>query len=163
MTALILPEMKGTYDDALLRSTSRKLVNVFHLAYSQAVAINQLHQVRFDLKDGRFFIERKSRDRGHATAFAPVQNIPGGEGKLDTRIVVELRRAAGESSDPPEQAAPLASEADSQTNKGEAIAFYPDGTADAVEIVLRDREGFRLGLRINPTTAHVRIVELERE
>ena len=33
--------------------------------------------------------------------------------------------------------------------------FYPDGTADAREIQLEDRDGFRLVLRINPTTARV--------
>ena len=45
----------------------------------------------------------------------------------------------------------------------EPIFFYPDGTADASEIVLRDRDGFRLALRINPVTARVRIIELARE
>ena len=43
------------------------------------------------------------------------------------------------------------------------IAFYPDGTADAARLMLRDREGFRLALRINPITARVHIVEMERE
>jgi hypothetical protein len=43
------------------------------------------------------------------------------------------------------------------------ILFNPDGTADAREIRLRDRDGFRLGLRINPVTARIHIVELPRE
>ena len=46
LTAMIIPEMKGTYGDALLRSTSRDLVNVFNLAYSRAVTLNQTHRVR---------------------------------------------------------------------------------------------------------------------
>ena len=164
MTAMILPEMRGTYEDALLRSTSRKLVNVLHLAYSQAVAVNQLHRVRFAPKDGRYFVERKLRDDEHKRGFAPVRNIPGGQGRLDTRISIVLRRPEGESTQPPEQAAPLRSEDGLRDQpKEEAIAFYPDGTADSAEIVLRDRAGFRVALRINPTTAHVRIVELERE
>jgi prepilin-type N-terminal cleavage/methylation domain-containing protein len=29
MAAMIIPEMKGSFDDALLRSTSRDLINVF--------------------------------------------------------------------------------------------------------------------------------------
>src|SRR6185503_4211867 len=33
MAAMIVPEMKGTYEEALLRATSRRLVDVFHLAY----------------------------------------------------------------------------------------------------------------------------------
>src|SRR5436190_209940 len=50
VTAVIIPEMKGTYEDALLRSTSRELVNTFKLAYSRAVTLNQIHRVR--LKKG---------------------------------------------------------------------------------------------------------------
>ena len=37
------------------------------------------------------------------------------------------------------------------------------GTADAAEIILRDRDGFRLYLRINPITARVELVDLERQ
>jgi hypothetical protein len=44
-----------------------------------------------------------------------------------------------------------------------AISFYPDGTADGGDITLRDREGFRLLLHINPVTARIHIVEMERE
>jgi hypothetical protein len=45
----------------------------------------------------------------------------------------------------------------------DSVAFNPDGTADSREIVLRDRTGFRLGLRVNPTTARVEILEMERQ
>jgi hypothetical protein len=45
----------------------------------------------------------------------------------------------------------------------QVIAFYPDGTADGREILLQDREGFRRVLRLNPITASVQIVELERK
>ena len=37
MTAMILPEMKGTYEEALLSSTGRQLANVLGIAYSRAV------------------------------------------------------------------------------------------------------------------------------
>ena len=47
-------------------------------------------------------------------------------------------------------------------NRDDAITFYADGTADVCEILLQDRDGFRLALRINPATARVRVVELER-
>jgi hypothetical protein len=43
-----------------------------------------------------------------------------------------------------------------------AILFYPDGTAENREIVLEDKSGFRLALRLNPVTARVHIVEKER-
>src|SRR5436190_24011906 len=59
MTAVIVPEMKGTYEDARLRATSRRLVGVFHLAYSRAVSLNQLHRVRFDRISGRYVIVKE--------------------------------------------------------------------------------------------------------
>ena len=43
-----------------------------------------------------------------------------------------------------------------------AFHFYPDGTASAREIELRDRDGFGVLLRIHPTTARVDLVDLER-
>ena len=62
MAALIIPEMKGTFEDALLRSTARKLVSAFNLAASQAVTVNQLHRVRLDRKAGRYILERASSE-----------------------------------------------------------------------------------------------------
>jgi hypothetical protein len=42
-----------------------------------------------------------------------------------------------------------------------AVTFYPDGTADARQIELADRDGFRLALRINPITSRVQITKME--
>src|SRR5204863_8720326 len=39
LSAMIIPEMRGSYEEALLRSTSRQLVNVCNLAYSRAVSM----------------------------------------------------------------------------------------------------------------------------
>src|SRR5436190_15904466 len=62
MTAMILPEMKGTYEDALLRSETRKLADVFSLANSRAITLNQQQRVRIDAKNGRYSIESASRE-----------------------------------------------------------------------------------------------------
>ena len=159
MAALIVPEMKGTYEDALLRSTSRRLVDAFHLAYSRAVSLNQLHRVRFDRINGRYLIERA----GNGSAFIPAGDIPDGEGALDSRISVEFRKQDEALSSVAGQGMSAASEDPEVRNKDEGIAFYADGTADAGEVLLRDRDGFRLALRINPVTAQVQIVELERQ
>src|SRR5206468_1215469 len=59
MTAVILPEMKGTYGDAVLRSTARDFVNVCSIASSRAISLNQLHRLRLDTKNGQYFIERR--------------------------------------------------------------------------------------------------------
>src|ERR1019366_8354743 len=86
MTAMILPEMKGTYDDALLRSTSRELVSMCGLASSHAVSVNQAHRLRLDRKTGHYSIERRGSDRGSAGRFVAAGDVPGGEGELDNRI-----------------------------------------------------------------------------
>src|ERR1041385_3078026 len=58
MVAMIIPEMRGTYEDALLRSASRDLVNVFEIASSRAISLNQLHRVALDTQSGRYVVER---------------------------------------------------------------------------------------------------------
>jgi len=160
MTAIILPEMKGTYEDALLRSTSRDLVSVCDLAASHAVSLNQSLVLRFDLNAGRYSIEPPSLGN-RARASPALRDIPGGQGSWDTRVSIEVRKTnedpTGEASEPGTGGPVRAG------GRDEGIVFHPDGTADASEIMLRDRDGFRLALRINPITAQVRIIELARE
>ena len=79
---------------------------------------------------------------------------------LDTRLTMELRKAA---EDPNDLALSGSASGQEAGSSDDTITFYADGTADAQEIRLRDREGFQLALRINPITARVRITELERE
>ena len=164
MTAMIIPEMRGSYEDALLRSTSRKLVNVLSVAYSRAVTVHQSHRVRLDKITRRYSIERRVPQTHGQSSFAPVRDLPGGEGDMDARISIELRQPGNDFSDAPDQdLLPAARDEMSSRDRNETITFYPDGTADAHEIRLEDRQGFRLVLRINPTTARVQIVELERK
>jgi type II secretion system protein H len=164
MTAMILPEMKGTYEDALLRSTSRELVGVCGLASSHAISVNQAHRLRLDLKTGHYSIERRASDRGPEGRFVSAREVPGGEGELDTRISIEMHKSGDEATETAEQeSAPVPGSRAQSERRDDGITFYPDGTADASEIVLRDRDGFRLALRINPVTARVRIIELARE
>ena len=165
MTALMIPEMKGSFQDALLRSTSRELINAFDLAYSRAVSLNQTRRVLLDKKTGRYLIEKQVLQNGEES-FVPADDVPGDKGQLDSRIAVEFRPAEPMSSDdntPAESPASANENVSSGSSEGVAIAFYPDGTADAGEILLRDREGFRLLLQINPVTSRVHIVEMERE
>jgi type II secretion system protein H len=162
LTAVMVPAMKGTYEDALLRSTGRELVNVFSVAYSRAVSLNQLHRVRLDETTGRYFIERRVREDLHGGEFVPVRDVPGSEGELDTRISISFRQPGESSPEMASEGTVLNEGPDANRPEG-AISFYPDGTADAGVILLRDRDGFRLALRINPVTARVHIVEVDRE
>jgi type II secretion system protein H len=165
MAAMIVPEMKGTYEDALLRSASRELIGVFNIASSRAISRNQLLRVHLDQHTGRYAIERKVNDRAKGSAFAPVRDVPGGEGELDSRISIEIRKPGADERPPePDRMAVSNPQEDSRLGDGgETIAFYPDGTADACEVILQDRDGFRLALRINPVTARLRVIELERK
>src|SRR2546430_616056 len=81
MAAAIVPEMKGSFEDALLRSTGRELVDVFSVAYSRAVSLNDPHRVQIDPQTGRYLIEQRSR--GTDKDFMPVKDVPGVQGELE--------------------------------------------------------------------------------
>jgi Tfp pilus assembly protein FimT len=156
ISAMIIPEMKGTFDDALLRSTSRDLMNAFSLASSRAVSFNQSCRVQLDTQTGRYLVERQVRDGGHED-FVPLKDVSGAEGRLDSRIAVEVRQSGEDSSE---------NDSDNRTAEQvspDTVSFYPDGTADAAEIHLRDRAGFQLILQLNPVTARVQIIEPAHE
>jgi type II secretion system protein H len=165
MTAMILPEMKGTYEEALLRSNARKLISVFQLASSRAIATRELHRVRLDPKEHRYRLERMARPGEMEKGYVAARDAVGGDGTLDSRITVELRgsRTADEDEDSGElaSAAGWAEEQDPEETGG--IGFYPDGTADGCDVVLRDRQGFSLVLRVNAVTARVQLLDLGHE
>jgi type II secretion system protein H len=163
LSAMILPEMRGTYGDALLRSSGRQLINAFELAYSQSVSLNQIHIVRFDQSTGRYQVERRMRSHGNQPEYAPLKDVPGSAGKLDERIRVQLHPLAESAPDSPapDQAPLIFGETESRPSG--SVAFYPDGTADGVEVLLRDREGFGLRLQIDSVTSRIQLDEVPRE
>ena len=155
--AMIVPEMKGGYQDALLRSTSRELINVFSIASSRAVSLNQLHRVRIETGSGRYVIEKRTRETLQGDEYQPLNDVSEAQGTLDKRIAIQLHNLD-------ESQSASASSQNSQSHPNlDAISFYSDGTADAAELLLRDRQGYRMAVRINPITAHIKIQELERE
>lgn len=154
-SAMILPEMTGTYEDALLRSSGRELISVMNLASSRAVAVNQIHRVRLDREAGHYVIERCPRERGPESEYIPARELLGSDGTLDNRIAIAILRPGEEPNS--EQNGEQSEASDPQ----ESVRFYPDGTADAREIILTDRHGFRLGYRINAATGRLRPIELE--
>ena len=174
LSALIIPEMKGTYGDALLRSSARDLVNVCHIAYSRAVSLNQVQVIRFQSANGRYEIQRQSQNRSRPE-LVPLKDVSGSHGELDNRISLEVHKTAetepqdgGMESGPgggTENASSSSNPtADQDTEHAQdVVGFYPDGTADRAELWLRDRAGFGLRLRIDPITARVEILELTKE
>ncbi len=162
MTAMILPEMRGTYEEAVLSSTGRQLADAVGVAYSQSVTAQRAHRLRIDTAAHRYLIEQRvSGDPGNR--FVPARDLPGGEGVLDARIAIQLCQPGEDFSEATEAGSPIEPrEAEPLAGGADTIVFYPDGTADAREIQLEDRDGFRLAVRINPVTARVQIKELER-
>jgi len=166
--AAIIPEMRGTFQDALLRSSARELVNTLQVAASRSVSLNAVHRVRLDPSSRRFRVERRSKEARGAEVFAPLKDVFGGAGQLDPRIqmrvqAVEQIPAANSDADQAGAGATGGGEPGEREENPDDIRFYPDGTAEARDIILRDQQGFGLALRINPTTARVRVSELERQ
>ncbi len=165
LTAVMIPEMRGTFEGEQLRATSRELVRGLSIADSQSITVNHPHRLVIDQAQNRYRVERLVRSPEQGGGFLPVRNVAGAEGALNQRITIELWAPPGADGEPELAGAPQMeirqSEADS-TSAPNMIRFFPDGTADGAEIHLRDRGGFGLALRLNPVTARVRVVELER-
>jgi Tfp pilus assembly protein FimT len=164
LTAVMVPEMRGSFQDSLLRATSRNLMDAFDLAYSHAVSRDEEDRVRLDIPNAKFIVEQRVEAQGQEN-FKALTDVTGAEGNLDNRISIEVRNASDDSTN---QTAAMVSEDAAARNQTDpdtanAISFYSDGTADDREVVLRDQEGFGLALQISPITARVKIVELPRK
>ncbi len=145
LTAVILPEMRGSLEESVLRSTARSVVAACNSANSRAVASGQAHQLIIDPSAHRYRIEptpNKARSRPSNDPAPTPESNP-----LDPRIVVEVQLL-----EPPSTANP----------SPHTVEFHPDGTVDAAEFLLRDRSGFAIAIRLNPITARPAIRELGR-
>jgi type II secretion system protein H len=154
MSAVIVTEMSGSFQDALLRSSSRQLISVFNLASSRAISINRLHRVRFDRATGHYFVETHAR----GDDFVPARGLSGTEGALDSRISARIQEP-----DETETPSPDMETQGPARAPDNAINFYPDGTSDGRLVELRDRDGFGLALRVSAITSRVQIIEMERQ
>ncbi|MGH7977807.1 MAG: pilus assembly FimT family protein [Limisphaerales bacterium] len=166
LAAVIIPEMRGSYQGSLLRSTARKLMDAMDIAYSHAVSHDEVDRVRLDEQSGRYEVEGSVETQGQES-FEALTDVQGAEGDLNDRISFKVRNTPEDSTN---ETAEAMSDGAATGNAGlsdqeadDAISFYPDGTADDREVILRDQEGFGLALRVNPITARVKIVELPRQ
>jgi len=159
LTAMIVPQFGSTYQDALLRSHGRQLLEAVNLAYSQAVTSGNPVRLRIDPGRGRFWLEERAEE-GDGD-FQRVAGLPGCEGEIDRRISLEVR-AAREAM--PRAADERPERGQEETGRGDlpSVTFRPDGTAQAREILIRDAEGQSLALRIDATTSRARLAPVER-
>ena len=164
MSAVIVPQMKGTYEDALLRAAGREMTSVFNLASSRAIGANQVHRVRLDFALGRYVIERCAHQRGSKMEFVSAPEILENLGKLDPRVKVEILPPQASAPDPEEalEAKEDLDEAELQ-EQSTTVRFYPDGSADARQIILTDRAGIRAAFRVNPVNGRVRPFDLDTQ
>lgn len=88
MSTMIIPEMQGTYDDAILRSSSRSLVNLLNMTSTRSVTANQICRIRFDLTTGQYSVEKCVRERATEYEFTPLTDDPDCEGKIDSRLTL---------------------------------------------------------------------------
>ena len=70
-TGVMLAEMRGTYEDALLRSTARDLMSGLSVASSQAVSLNRQHHFELDTVNHTFSVRAQEEARAPADAQGP--------------------------------------------------------------------------------------------
>lgn len=169
LSALILPEMAGTYADAKLKSTARRLLALCSFASSQAVSYNQTQRIRFDQTTRQFRLLAASRsDEGTKNRRSSTPGDIETQGQWDPSIRLRIQDAAGAPS--PDQtdthdspsARGSAKSPTSGTKEGNVLVFFADGTALARQVSLEDEGGFRLILDINALTSRVRIADTRR-
>lgn len=149
LSGVMVLEMRGTFEDALLRSNARKIIDVCDVASNRAIAANEAQMLRIEPKSGKYTV----RAKGNSNAADETTN-----GELDPRVKLEMRNAAGAeeenladaNADPAADAAP---------SEDYSVTFFPDGSAEGREFLLKDRDGIELVLRINPATSRVRLIE----
>lgn len=156
VTGVMVAEMRGTYQDSLLRASARKLLAELNLANTRSISMHEPHAVRIQAADHRFAVV--TRAIGEEARAAGRREIIVDEGRWDARIAVEIRDPA-RTREEAEEDAEEATERKNAGSRAESIRFFPDGTADRKEIVLRDQTGVELRLRVNPITGRVRLAE----
>lgn len=135
----------------VVRDEAEKLASVFGLARQRAIATGQPHRVIVDLDDAGYWLEHRPET---VDKFALPESAPPDNGG---RRVVQLAAPIVEESDfvpvpgPFGQAYPLADSvefaevetlaAGALRGGWTAIAFEPDGSADAAELLLQHEDG----------------------
>ena len=88
---------------------------------------------------------------------------PGASGAMERASSRETPRPKSSPGGPGERPAPGDARAPVEPGFEHAVSFKPDGTSDGGELILEVEDGARIALRIHPSTARVRIVDLGRD
>src|ERR1043165_1920189 len=116
VTGVMVLEMGGSYEDALLKSNARKLIDVCDAASNRAIAAHQAQILKIDAGSGKFVVKTKAPAAEESDAQVT-------QGELDKRIALMIRQPERE--DPGDDAETTDGAGDAA--KSDAITFYPDG------------------------------------
>ena len=153
MMGVIVAEMTGTREDAILRASARKVIDVLNLASSRAITLGQTHRVQFEPAKHSFEVRRKVHEPGEGFGFVSLKDAAGSIGQWDERIELELPQPEPEEGeDEPDETR--------QAEYG-SVSFYADGTADPFRVILRDRQGFEVVLKVTPASGRVKANHFE--
>jgi type II secretion system protein H len=150
-SAVMFAEMRGTFEDTLLRGVARKMIDACDAASNRAIATHRTYLLKIDSKGGRFMIA----PRGGNSVDESGIDLAGAAGELDTRITLIVREPRQAQSD---EELPVIYDREQQTS-ADVISFFADGTCDSREFLLRDRDGVELIVRLNPITSRVRVIQ----
>jgi type II secretion system protein H len=156
-TGIMVAEMRGTFQEALLRSSARGLMSGLSLASTRAVSLNQAHLFELNRAENEFVVRAQARAPKRGLGTAEEEDRAAETSEIDERITVEIRDPAAVLEEEPGVEPAVARE--QPRSERDTIRFYPDGTADAREIILRDNNNAELVLRVNPITGRVRVQE----
>ncbi|MGV3773212.1 MAG: pilus assembly FimT family protein [Verrucomicrobiales bacterium] len=159
MTGVVVSEMAGTREDALLKSSAREVIDVLNLASSRAITLGQAHRVDFIPGKHSYEVKRKVHEAGEGVGFVSLNDAAGSQGEWDERIQMDLPMPEAEEEEGETQIAEALAPQQSQYG---SVQFYPDGTADPFRIIMRDRQGFEVVLKINPATGRVKVNQFDR-
>ena len=160
MTVLMIPEMKGSYEEALLRSNARKLGAAFKAAYSGAITTHKQHRVRINQEDSKLIVEVRTAEID--APYMPLKQFDRRTSQLHPSVSLRFHKPKSDFNGqdlPPVPATNL--ENDEDHAKG-IFLFQPDGTCKGSDIELRDRMGFGLLVHLNAITSRVQFNPLER-
>src|SRR2546423_6043572 len=80
VSSVMVMEMGGTFEDALLRTNARKLIDVCDSASNRAIAVGHAQILQIDTKTGKFVVHAKAQDLEERDETVT-------EGELDIRVV----------------------------------------------------------------------------
>ncbi|HYE33122.1 MAG TPA: type II secretion system protein [Methylomirabilota bacterium] len=159
VTGAMVSEMRGTLEDAILRESARKIIDACDATNARAISTGRAHVLVFNIAQHKFAARPKGRSRRDEADSTAVQEIPAARGELDARITLSIQEPGAIDSKSSEAEDPSDEARSAKPESLEVITFFPDGTCEPREFLLRDRMGVQLALRINPITSHVRILE----